>query len=103
MQRITIIVPQTYNDKTPIPAHLLTGVEKVLLHLVGGWTRIKVYGKWTDEYGELYYDESFQYEILTEYDSDYDKLKTYAIQVCRDFDQKCILTTCETVQADFLP
>lgn len=102
MQRITITVPQCYNDGTLVPIDDMEQIDRDILNLFGGYSRHGIAGAWTDDSGKVYRDFSYRYEILTNDSLAYWQLKSYTHDLCTILDQKCILTTCESVQADFV-
>lgn len=105
MQQLTITIPKYYNDGTAIPENRLQAIESDLLDLYGGFSRIDVYGAWTDieNGGHVYHDYSYQYEILLSDNARrYGDLKHFAKHLCTILDQKCILTTLQNINADFV-
>ena len=102
MQQLTITIPKRYNDGTAISPGKRTRIESDLLNFFSGFTRIDVYGAWGDDYGEIFTDDSYRYEILTEKSTAYWELQLYAKDLCQDLDQKCILTTHQNIDADFV-
>lgn len=101
MQRLTITIPKFHNDGRIITLERFECIGDTLVNLFGGYSRVSVHGQWSDG-SVVYTDDSYRYEILTKYANDYRKLFAYANQLCRILNQECILTTCETVQADFV-
>lgn len=102
MQRITITIPRQYNDRTNVSESKFQRIERDIISLFGGYSRVDVAGAWTDESGKTIYENNFRYEILTTYLHAYRQLKTYAYRVGRDLDQFSVLTTYEIVQVDFV-
>ena len=105
MQKITITIPQQYNDGKLISIKIMEQIESDLLNLFGGYSRYGIAGAWSehDNKGNVcrtYRDFSYRYEILT--DMHYDILRDYARTLCTILDQKCILTTCENINVDFI-
>jgi len=105
MQRLTITIPTHDNIGRPFSWELWRLIERRLLRLYGGFTRVTVSGLWTnvdsDGVCRTYQDESTRYEILT--DREYDKLTYFAGALCRRLGQYSILTTCEDVPTvDFI-
>ena len=106
MQRLTITVPLSYNDGTPVESWTTKQIEANILDLFDGFSRVHVYGTWNehDNKGNVcrtYRDMSYRYEILT--DKHYDILRDYARELCKILLQECILITCEIVDSvDFV-
>lgn len=100
MQRLTITIPKLDNDGKSISIEIMYRIDLNLMNLFGGYSRIDIYGQWTDSRGNIYTEESYRYEILT--DSHYDVLCDYAEHVKDLLDQESVLCTCETVEVDFI-
>ena len=105
MQRITITIPQCYNDGTLVPVDDMDQIDRDIISMYGGYSRHGIAGAWTDDNGEVYRDFSYRYEILVHNnhaDYDYNDLKSYAYRISRVLGQKRISTTRENIKADFI-
>jgi hypothetical protein len=79
MLKVTIILPRNDNEGNVFQSDLLTGVEKMFLAIVPGFTSFICSGQWPDSSGKIYVDHNVLYEFLVSGEEQVQELKDYAI------------------------
>ncbi len=100
MIKITILIPVTYNNKTPVPLSKIAEYFASTIKLAGGLTSSRSYGSFLMDDGKLQQDDLYEVWIIGEYEL-LDPMRAIAKWIAVDLRQKSVYLEWHDVNVEF--
>lgn len=103
-ERLTLYVPEAWNDGRPVALEQLQRYEDELIDLAGGFTLLRGVGGWRSERGEIVREPVRLYMIdVARGSRARERLQALADRIAFELQQEAVYVTTWDVEAGFMP